>query len=74
MAGSGRGAVAASVTAERGMQHGVNLLDRLRLWFAKRRGDPMLSSPPDDAQLELTSREQAGELLDEGKTPRDRLS
>lgn len=30
-----------------------------------------MSSPRQEAQLELTSREQEGKLLDEGKTPRD---
>lgn len=49
----------------------MTLLDRLRLWFARRRGDPVMSSPPEEAQLELTSREQEHKLLNEGKSPRD---
>jgi hypothetical protein len=48
----------------------VTLFDRIRLWFARRRGDPVLGSPDQESQLELTSREQQGKLLDEGKTPR----
>jgi hypothetical protein len=47
----------------------MTILDRLRLWFARRRGDPVLTSPPEKVQLELTSREQADKLLDEGRTP-----
>jgi len=46
----------------------MSVLDRLRLWFARRRGDPVLSSPPQKDQLEMTSREQVDKLLDEGKT------
>jgi len=52
----------------------VNLLDRLRLWFARGRGGPVLSPRSEEAQLELTSREQEGKLLDEGKAPPGELS
>jgi hypothetical protein len=48
----------------------MSVFDRLRLWFARRRGDPVMSSPTQEAQLELTSREQEGKLLDQGKTAR----
>lgn len=48
----------------------MRVVDRIRRWFAKRRGDPVMSSPPQEAQLGLTSREQGDTLLDEGKTPR----
>jgi hypothetical protein len=47
----------------------MNIFDRLRLWFAKRRGDPVMSSPDQLSQLELTSQEQQEELLDEGRLP-----
>ena len=53
-----------------GTDRGMNLLQRIRLWLDRSRRDPVLSSPDEEAQLELTSREQAGKLLDEGKTPR----
>ena len=46
------------------------VFDRLRLWFARRRGDPVMSSPAQEAQLVLTSHEQEDKLLDQGTTPR----
>jgi hypothetical protein len=45
----------------------MNIFDRLRLWFNKRRGDPLMSSPDQLSQLELASGEQEEQLLDEGR-------
>ena len=71
MSGSGRRDTAALGMSVSGYPSAMTLFDRLRLWFARRRGDPVLSSPSQEAQLELTSREQEDKLLNEGKTPRD---
>jgi hypothetical protein len=48
----------------------MTILDRLRRWFSRGRGDPVMSSPPQEAQFGVTSQGQENKLLDEGKTPR----